>query len=232
MVQQLADQLMAEEKARLLRLKAEFQRAEQEQEQLVSQAVNVVRERQRQLDEKRRMEEEQLAEEKRKQVEVERRLAEEKHQQAEQERRRAEEETLRRLEAERIQATAQLAAQQRQQTIEKNYGSAEAMADAKRLIEQLASVKQTIGAQVNANRAMFTEALRYRMQFTTKIGAVTNSRKHITQFYGEINGILVSGKQTSDALYTWLLNNLAKQFVVRVNFSSIYSKYQFAEETS
>ena len=84
--------------------------------------------------------------------------------------------------------------------------------------------------QVKADRSMMTEALKYRMQFTTKVGAVTNSRRHIYQFVRlypcriitnhccaqsqDINQILSKGQSTSELLYTWLLNNLAKQFAV------------------
>lgn len=96
----------------------------------------------------------------------------------------------------------------------RGYGAPAAIAHADTVIAKVRDVKNTIDAQIKSNKAMFNEALRYRMQFTTKVGAVTNSRRHIREFAGEIGGLLAKGKQTSDLLYRWLLNNLGKQFVV------------------
>jgi colicin import membrane protein len=211
LIKQLADQVIAEERERLRRLKADYARTELEEQSLVDQAVSVVRQRQRDQEERERQEQERQ------------RLAAEQQRQTEerdrQEQERLDQEALRKRteeEQQRLQQEQQAAAAARkEQTIQRNYGSEEAMAEAKQLLDKLVQVKQAIGVQVKSNRAMFTEALRYRMVFTTKIGAVTNSRQHILQFFREINDVLVQGQRTSDLLYTWLLNNLAKQFVVR-----------------
>eukprot|EP00158_Paraphelidium_tribonemae_P003906 Partr_v1_DN26461_c0_g1_i1_m23978 putative GLE1 RNA export mediator homolog (yeast) len=95
-----------------------------------------------------------------------------------------------------------------------SFGRPESIERARVLIAKVAHVKQNIDSTIKRNKAMMTEALRYRMQFTTKVGAVTNSKRHILQFSMDIRGILDKGKSVSaDLLYPWLLNNLAKQFV-------------------
>ena len=108
-----------------------------------------------------------------------------------------------------------------------NYGAEDAVALADEYLAKLKHIKETVDKQVKSDRAMMTEALRYRMKFTTKIGAVTNSRRHIQEFYQELTGILTQGKH-SELLYTWLLNNMAKQIVkqseteVSVNFNKAF----------
>ena len=67
---------------------------------------------------------------------------------------------------------------------DRNYGSKEAIQFAEECIQKVKHVKETVDIQVKSNKAMMNEALRYRMQFTTKVGAVTNSRRHIQQFVG------------------------------------------------
>ena len=82
------------------------------------------------------------------------------------------------------------------------------------LIDKLKHIKNTIDAQIKQTRSMFNEALRYRMQFTTKVGAITNSQRHILQFTQELKQILDRGRSIdTQLLYPWLLNNLAKQIV-------------------
>lgn len=93
-----------------------------------------------------------------------------------------------------------------------NYGDPDALQQSQQYLDVLLNAK-ALNAQVKQNREMATEALKYRMKFTTKLGAVTNSRKHILQFIKEINLSLSEGRMKSPMLYGWLLNNLAKQFV-------------------
>lgn len=66
---------------------------------------------------------------------------------------------------------------------------------------------------IKANRAMLNVAVKYRMTFRKKVGAVTSSKSHIIEFSREIGDVLNHGKNLSQPFYLWLLNNLAKQFV-------------------
>ena len=189
----------------------------------------------RRKEERRKAEEEakrKVEEERRKEQEAQRQaqLAKERQEQAkkEEEQKRAEaEKQQKETEKKQKEAMEQQAVTQRK-AVDQNYGSEEAIRYADERIAKVRHIKETIDKQVKSNRAMMNEALRYRMQFTLKIGAVTNSRRFILQFMNDINGLLNKGKQTSELLYAWLLNNLAKQFIkqaeneVAVNFKKAF----------
>lgn len=191
----------------------------QQQLDLIQNTIHKARERkialQTQREERRRIE----AENRRKEEEKLKIAAEKaKKEQLEKERKQAEEKQrlLAKEQAAKEQAEKEEALRKEleKQKDSKDYGCPEAFEQVKFFDQFRQNTKQNIDIKVKTNRAMMTEALQYRIQITTKVGAVTSSKSHILQFYTFLDNILTKGKSLSpDLLYPWLLNNLSKQAV-------------------
>jgi hypothetical protein len=79
------------------------------------------------------------------------------------------------------------------------------------LVQYVKSMKENVTAKVKANKEMYMEAMRYRMPFQQKLGAVTHSKQHIVNFSNELVDILQKAYNLSkDLLYLYVCNTIGK----------------------
>ncbi|KAK0536012.1 Nuclear pore complex nucleoporin component [Tilletia horrida] len=148
----------------------------------------------------------------------ERRIAEEKERArlAAEEAKRKEEEQRKRREAEAAEEE-----RQRQKEAEANAANsmggtagsalwAQSKADYARWYQHIQDIKNNVLPQVSSNPDWRKQCFMAKRQITPKIGQLTNSRSEIVRITLSIGDVLSQAKSANPAIYTWILNHLAK----------------------